>query len=166
STTNGSITFDHSFSDKLQGEFTALIGDYTLGIDFASPSNEAIYASGIEQKGLKADMTYRNLKQTLRFGASSTFYDFNPGSLTQNAVRSSINTKVLEKDKAVESALYINNEIELSNKLAFTAGLRFSTYQNLGPGQVFKYEEGKPLSLLTLTDTVFYEPFDLVKPYR
>src|SRR5690606_14929714 len=100
------------------------------------------------------------------FGASSTFYDFNPGSLTQNAVRSSINTKVLEKDKAVESALYINNEIELSNKLAFTAGLRFSTYQNLGPGQVFKYEEGKPLSLLTLTDTVFYEPFDLVKPYR
>src|SRR5690606_3009893 len=89
-----------------------------------------------------------------------------PGMLEPNAAGSTINEKKILQDKAIESGIYVNNEIELSQRLAFTAGLRFSTYQNLGLAQVFQYEEGKPLSLQTLTDTVFYESFDLVKPYR
>src|SRR5690606_11998450 len=93
STTNASLTLDRSFSNKLQGEFTAFIGDYDLGIDFKNTFNEAIYSSGIQQKGLKADMTYRNLKQTLRFGASSTYFTFLPGMLEPNAAGSTINEK-------------------------------------------------------------------------
>jgi hypothetical protein len=165
STTNASFTFDHSFSEKLQGQFTGIYGDYDLGLNFNSRFNEARYESGIQQKGIKADFAYRTLKQTLRFGGSSTYYTFAPGALKPNATDSNINAKILQADKAVESALYVNNEVEVNPKLAFTAGLRFSTYQNLGPGKVYQYEAGKPKSLSTVTDTVLYESFSVVKPY-
>ena len=165
-TTNASLTFDHSFSGKLQGNFTAFVGDYDLGLEFKKPFNEAQFSTSIQQKGVKADFVYAAGKRTIRFGGNSTYYDFSPGTLKPSLGTSVITPRILPNDKAVESAVYVNNEIELNPQLAITAGLRFSTYQNLGPGQVYEYEAGKPRSLMTRTDTVFYEQFSLVKPYQ
>ncbi|HSI90677.1 MAG TPA: TonB-dependent receptor, partial [Adhaeribacter sp.] len=165
-TTNASLTFNHQFSEKLEGNFTGLYGDYALNLDYNKAFNEAQYTSGIKQKGVKADFTYRLLKQTFRFGASSIYYDFNPGALRPSADRSTIHQKVLHEDRAIESAVYMNDELTVNARLAFTVGLRFSAYQNIGPGPVFEYEENRPRSLNSLTDTILYAGNDVVKPYQ
>ena len=165
-TNNASLTYNHIFSEKLQANFVALYGDYDLGLDYLKPFSEARYSSGIRQRGLKADFIHQRQKQQLRFGGSSTYYTFSPGALKPIGERSNINGKVLPKDKAIESAIYVNDEIELSPRLSVNLGLRFSMYQHLGPSQVYTYEAGKPRSLLTLTDTVSYENNALVKPYK
>jgi hypothetical protein len=165
-TTNGSVTFNHIYSEKLQVNVVGFFGHYGLNLDYKKPLTEAQYSSGIDQKGLKADFAYRGLKQTIRFGGSSTYYNFAPGSLKPNAGQSTVVPRILPEDKAVESALYVNDDLDLTHRLALSVGMRFSLYQNLGPGQVYQYEEGKPKSLLTLTDTVYYGENSVVKPYQ
>lgn len=165
-TNNASLTYNHIFSEKLQANFVAIYGDYDLELGYLKPYNEAKYNSGIRQRGLKGDFIYQLQKQQLRFGGSSTYYTLSPGVLKPIGERTNIIGKALPKDKAVESAFYVNDEIELNPRFSVNLGLRFSMYQNLGPSQIYTYEADRPRSLLTLTDTVFYANNALVKPYK
>ncbi len=165
-TNNLSVTFNHIFSEKLQVNLVGIYGDYDLQLDYLSPFTETNYSNGILQKGLKADFLYQYSKHVIRFGGSSTYYTFNPGVLKPSSSRSLVLPRSLPAEKAVESAIYVNDEIEVNTRFTLNLGLRFSFYQNLGPGAVYQYESNKPRSLNTLIDTVFYANNTLVKPYQ
>jgi hypothetical protein len=165
-TTNASFAYNHIFSERLIMNLVALTGNYDLTLDYFKKANEASYETGIRQLGLKADFIYTQGKQKINYGLSSTHYTFNPGKLTPNADGSTINPKILPEDRAIESALYLNDEIELSSRFMVSVGLRYSFYQNIGGGQVFNYQTGKPKSIRTLTDTLAYHENDIIKAYK
>lgn len=165
-TTNGSVSFNHIFSDKLILNATAFVGNYDLNLDFNNPGYEAAYGSGINQKGFKADLQVRREKQKINVGGSSTFYNFSPGSLLPVGENSNLNPRVLPEDRALESAVYVHDEIELNSLFSFGIGLRYSFYQNYGNGAVYNYRAGAPRNLLTVTDTTFYGEDEVVQQYH
>lgn len=165
STTNASLSYNRILSDKLILNVVGLTGNYDLNLDYFKRANEASYQTGIKQKGIKADLVYTGNKQKMHYGLSSTYYTFNPGKLVSTAENSTIQAKTIPEDYALESALYVNDEIEVSPRLMVSLGLRVSFYQNLGEGQVFNYRLNRTKSLQTITDTTYFGDNEVIKSY-
>ena len=126
-TTNGSLSFNHIFSDNIILDVVGTTGVYDLNLDYKKPGSEAAYASGINHKGLKANLSVKRNKQQLNFGAATTYYKLNPGKLEPTSEISGVNPKILNQDKAIESALYVNNDIAFSNRFSNTCRANLKT---------------------------------------
>jgi hypothetical protein len=66
---------------------------------------------------------------------------------------SCIKTDQLEREKALESAAYIDYERSLTEKLSVSAGLRYTMFNALGPRDVNHYADGELPSESTLLET-------------
>ena len=60
---------------------------------------------------------------------------------------------------------YFNDEFDLNYYLGFSAGFRFSFYQNLGPFEVRKYAEGAARTVNNVTGSTFYDQGESIQTY-
>jgi hypothetical protein len=72
----------------------------------------------------------------------------------------------LQKDKALESAVYVGEEWEVTPKLSFNAGIRYSMFNALGPRDYYTYQPGTLPSESTIADTVRVTGNKVLKTYH
>ncbi len=125
------LRWNQLLSDKLFSNLSLIYSDYYYGLtlDFVGFN----WDSGIRNFNLKYDFNYY-LKEGAKmgFGLQSTYYSFNPGNIAPNRPDSGINPEQLDKKYALESALYLDFNYDLSNQLSFNAGVRFSHFARFG----------------------------------
>jgi outer membrane receptor protein involved in Fe transport len=92
-------------------------------------------------------------------------YRIQPGKLSIYGT-SSFNPTELQQDHGTEYFAYINDEIVLSEKLSVAAGLRYAYFVKKGPADTYIYEEGRPRSETSITDTLFYGKGDVAQTYH
>lgn len=160
-----SIRWNHLFNNKTFSNFAAIYSkfDYALGIP------EGIFAfewkSAIENYILKADLIhYFTPESKLRFGASSTYYIFNPGVFNPLG-KSILKHEQLEKNYSLETAAYIDIENDIASRLKLRYGFRVSNFSALGGSTVNNYEENKPLDVSNIKSKVKYAKNKIVKNY-
>jgi outer membrane receptor for ferrienterochelin and colicin len=108
------------------------------------------WQSRIEDVSLKGDFTwYLNPGSTFRFGGQSIHHRINPGSSKTDTVEAS--RVSVPGRQALEHALYMSHEQQLSERFLLESGLRYSLVQNLGKSTVFSYN-----SLYQPIDTTTY----------
>ncbi len=79
-----------------------------------------------------------NPENTLRFGGQAIYYTFNPG--TAVGVSEGETADISLDDKyALESAIYLENEHKISDKVDLHYDLRLSHFDYLGKGRSYKY---------------------------
>ncbi|MFW5705458.1 MAG: TonB-dependent receptor, partial [Bacteroidota bacterium] len=142
---NNTITlrWNHLFSKKLFSNFTLLRSryEYELGVPEGT-ANSFEWKSKLVDYTAKADFTwYLNAFNTIRFGASAIHHTFNPGEARGIGDETFFSEYVLPKNYAVESGLYLSNEQQIAGILTLKYGLRFSMFQNTGPGTVYDFDE-------------------------
>lgn len=145
------LRWNRVFHPKLFTNFTALYStfNYRLGAN-AGPS-EYDWQASIRDFSLKADVNwYPNAQHKVSMGISSIHHTFQPGKVWLSSDRFE-NEFSLDRKRALESALYIQDEIQANDRLAFQVGLRFSLFQNIG-GQSYSWDD----SFDTPIDTTFY----------
>ena len=122
--------------------------------DKATPSMAARLSFGIDQLWGKLHLRQR-LSETdvLNYGLSVQHYHVQGGRYEPLGEASCIMTDQLEKEKALESAAYIDYERSLTEKLSVSAGLRYSMFNALGPRDVNHYYKGELPSEATLLET-------------
>ncbi|MEJ8757489.1 TonB-dependent receptor [Pontibacter sp. H259] len=155
---NASIKWKHNFHNQLYSVVTATHSHYSY--DITNEENE-VNASKLtfktDQTSLLADFNYfPNSNHTIDFGASSILYNVSPGSLTPNNPESLITPDKLQKEKGVESAVYISDKFDINPRLSVSVGLRYSLFNALGPRNVITYAAGVPKTENTMADTVAY----------
>ncbi len=129
--TNLNLRWNHLFSEKLFSNLSLIYSDYFYGLELKFVGFQ--FDSGIRNFNLKYDLThYLSDKIKLRYGLNSIYYKFNPGDVSPTEADSGINAFKLTDKYAFENAVYLDAEIELSDKLAIQAGLRVSTFNRLG----------------------------------
>lgn len=101
----------------------------------------------------------------LNFGAEATLYDIAPGSVIPIEV-STIIPQELDPEKGIEYGYYVENQFTLFGKLEFSAGLRFSNYDNLGPDLVYQYDESQIKEIGSIVDSTFYGSSDKIVNYN
>ena len=122
--------------------------------DRRTPSMAARLSFGIDQTWGKLHVRHRlSEKQLLSYGLSVQHYDVQAGKYEPVGEKSRITTDQLQREKALESAAYIDYERSLTDKLSVSAGLRYSMFNALGPRDVNVYDAGELPSEATLLET-------------
>ena len=122
--------------------------------DKATPSMAARLSFGIDQLWGKLHLRQR-LSETdvFNYGLSVQHYQVQGGRYEPVGEKSRIKIDQLQKEKALESAVYIDYERALTEKLSVTGGLRYTMFNALGPRDVNHYYEGELPSEATLLET-------------
>lgn len=149
SNTYGNATFNlrwnHLYSDKLFSNLSFIFSDYYYGLTLNFVGFD--WKSGIRNYNLKYDFKhYVGDKIKLNYGLNGLYYDFNPGTIKPIDTNSPINYDQLDKKKAFESALYVEAEHKVSEKLSFMYGLRFSMFYRLGASTVNLYQNNQAVT--------------------
>ena len=138
------LRWNHLFSDKLFSNLSLIYSDYYYGLqlDFVGLNWE----SGIKNFNLKYDFKhYLSNKIKLTYGFHGNYYEFNPGTINPTGEDSDINPDQLDRKYAFESAVYVDAEHQVTDNLAFSYGVRFSSFLRLGLQTLNTYENNQPV---------------------
>jgi hypothetical protein len=165
---NATLKWKKIFSDKLLADFTGSYSQYKFGVSSESnPVNAYRLAFSINQLNAQAAFNYSlSQKHTLNFGLTSVYYRLRPGSFMPVGEESQVVPDLLESEKALESALYLEDQFDISRNLSLTMGIRYSLFNYLGPKNVITYAAGLPRNETNMLDTISYGSGDLVKTYH
>lgn len=151
-----------------------LIGNFSVGYDHYDYSNDVIsdwresarLSFAINQYFAKANFNLNMDKHKLKFGASTLLYNICSGKYEPLGTESMVAFDELQMDKALESALFLDEEWEITPKLSLNAGIRYSLYSALGPRTYMTYQPGTLPSEGTVVDTVQVTGNKILKTYH
>ena len=151
------VRLNHTFSEKLFSNSSAIFSNYTYQIDIAG-DNDVLMGSRIQDFNLKQDFTwYMNAKNTLKYGANLIFHKIVPGEI--EAAPGSIYTSLAVRPRrAIETAFYVSNSQQLSQRLQIYYGLRLALFSNVGPGDFYRFDADGDL-----IESFSYDRFKWVK---
>ncbi len=140
----GNLRWNHVFNDRLFSNLSFIYSkyDYNIVLDFI----ELDWDADITNFNVKYDLGYYvNNDITLDFGISGLTYNVNPGEVRPSSETSPINPLKLDEKRAFEGAAYISAEHQISDKLAFNYGLRYSAFSRLGGQSMTNYVNNQPV---------------------
>ncbi|MBJ6368989.1 TonB-dependent receptor [Snuella sedimenti] len=146
--------WNHLFNDKLFSNLSLIYSDYYYGLKLNFV--EFDWNSGIKNFNLKYDFKhYLSNKLKLEYGLNSIYYKFNPGNIVPTTETSGINPFKLTDKYAFENAIYLDVNHKVSNAIALSYGLRFSSFFRLGQNELSTYKNNQPV--LFNNDLKIYE---------
>ena len=152
---NASLQWAHLFNDNFR--MTATTGydhyDYTTK-NWQNDYNAYQMGYDINQYYLKLDFNHSQLqKHRIDWGMNAIMYDINPGDIKPYGTGSFYVPRTLQKEKALEAVLYLNEEWEITPKLTANIGARYSLFNAFGKRTINTYKEGELPSTLNVTGT-------------
>lgn len=163
----GSIKWDHTFNGKNRGSVIVSSSQYKYDIDYEGDRNLNFdFGYNINETQLKLNMKYLyNKKHKFDYGFNSKLYKVNPGNIKPKGENSDIEALSLDEERGIESAIYISDLYEISNKFLLDIGLRYSFYSALGPSQQNAYINGVPKEQSTIKEVKTYGNNEFIKTY-
>lgn len=151
-----SARWNHIISPTAFSNSTFNYSNYDFGFSLDTNAN---FNSGIEDWSVKHDITKFYKDHELKYGFSSIYHTFDPGNL--DVTNADLSPPVLEEKIAFESGLYISDVFEVNNRLKLDMGLRWSMFNQVGPGSVYTYDENN-----AITDSSWYDSGEIVKTFN
>jgi hypothetical protein len=167
SNAGGSINLKHRFGSRLSSDLALAFGQYafsTVNTELESAAYSHDYR--IDHYEIKADNSWLSLgRHKVNFGLNAIFYDLHRGIVEpygENSLRFPVD---LGKERGVELAGYIADEISLTQSLSVYLGFRYSSFFNMGPAEVLLYDEGSGRRPGNVKDNLSFSSRQVVKSY-
>jgi hypothetical protein len=156
----GSLRWKHTFSNKFYFNLVTGISNYKFNVteaDSTRPWEASEINSSVKYNNLKWNFTLLKIENhSIDFGFNSALYKISPGQLDPLYTETIVEPLVIQNEKAIESAIYISDNFNLTQKITLDFGLRYSFYNYLGPNTVYEYESGASRSPGSITDSTVY----------
>ena len=165
---NFSANWRSVFNEKLTGNFSFGYDHYDYQNDETVEEPSAARLSfAINQWFGKADFVYdTNHGHVLNFGLISQFYNIDPGTYEPLGANSLVKRNVLQQDRALESAVYVGDQWDITSKLSVNAGIRYSIFNALGPRTYYTYQEGMLPSSSSVVDSISVGSGKVIRTYH
>lgn len=139
-------------------ELTASVSDYYVERDdLAEASLVKQVSSGIRSVDAKLVLNWTKFHNHKPLaGVQIIHYTVHPGSQKPLNDFSLISPLAIENSKGYETAIFIGDDYDVSDRFGFSAGLRFSVYNLTGPYHKFLYDPAGPLSPSRIADTLSF----------
>ena len=125
------------------------------------------WSSQLKEHQLRLDFDYNlNSNNQLKFGYNATRKTFSPVLYRLKENNTTFGNISLDQKQVFEHAIYIQNEHQLTEKLSFLYGLRYSFFHNLGPARIFRYEKGMEKTIESISDTIHYRRNTIYNTYH
>ncbi|MBP1637343.1 MAG: TonB-dependent receptor plug [Bacteroidetes bacterium] len=162
-----SAKYNHSFSKNLNSTLIAGYSRYRSNIsesDTLQPNMAYKINFSTNYYTGKLNFTWKiSEKHSIDFGYNSILYDLQPGTLTPISALSSIVRQSSNKEKGLELAEYLSDNISLSPDISTEIGLRMSHFAYLGPNSVYSFKENAPHISANISNTLKYENNEFIK---
>ena len=155
----GTLRWNHIFNEKLFSNTTFIYSDYNYVINIQDGLVKI--GSDIQDFNFKQNFDYfLNNKNKIKIGGNVIHHTFKPGDIDV-ASGAGFNSSSIENRYSVESAVYLLNEQKIGTKLTINYGLRYTNFSQLGPGDMFSYN-----NYGDIIDTTSYGKKDVVVSYN
>jgi outer membrane receptor for ferrienterochelin and colicin len=163
-----SAKWRHLFSNKLTGTFVFGYDHYDYKMSMReNPFNAYSLQFGINQQYGKFDFTaYTNGTHTINFGVESILYHLTPGKYLPYASESLVKPDILQKEKALESSVYLSDNWEITPAFSINAGFRYSLFNALGPRTYNHYDPTYLPQESTIWETIEAKPGSIFKTWQ
>ena len=162
-----SLGWNHKFNEKNKAAFTITNSAYQFDIEYDGDFNDDFaldYSNNETELKLKFDYDPSE-RSKYTYGLASKLYNISPGTFKPLTSDSDIERLDLDKEKGLETSLFVSNNFEVNEKLAFDAGLRYSVYAFLGEATQNMYQDGQPRNQSTLIESEVYGKNEVVETY-
>ncbi|MDN5200296.1 carboxypeptidase-like regulatory domain-containing protein [Fulvivirgaceae bacterium BMA10] len=165
--TNASVRWRHTINSRLFSSVLASYSNYTYDLNSRNSSSNAFELDySINNTTVKSSIDWiPDARHNIKIGIDGTFYNLSPGSIKPLNEQSVIKQEILDKEKGLEGAIHLGDEFEYSDKLSLYAGIRFSHFSLIGPGNVFTYQSGISREVDFITDTIAFDNGSVIKSY-
>ncbi len=162
---NGSVHWNHYFSPKLSMLVAVALSYYSTKTYAPDSVNTINLNSSILYRNGTISFDYQPVeKHKFNFGATLTRYDINPGVLN-DGISSRVATVKLATEQSIESAIYLDDEWKMNEKLTIQAGIRYANYWRIGAGTVNEYAPGLMPSLNSIVRKKEYAEGEVMASY-
>ncbi|WP_418697800.1 TonB-dependent receptor [Bacteroides sp.] len=165
---NFSVNWRSIFAEKLTANFSFGYDHYDyLNDETVETTSAARLSFAINQWFGKADFVFdAGHGHALNFGLMSQLYNVNTGTYEPLGAGSLVKRDELQRDKALESAVYVGDQWDITSKFSVNAGIRYSIFNALGPRTYYTYPEGTLPSLTAVVDSVTAGNGEIIKTYH
>ena len=162
-----SLSYNKFINEKHQGELVVTNSNYDFNLDFESDfGNDFESGYTINESEVKVKMKYfHNNAHTFNYGISGKYYNVSPGNINPGSAESLIEPLSISKERALETAIFIEDSFEVTERLLINAGLRYSFYTAFGPAEINSYEAGLPRNENTITGVETYDSREVIETY-
>ena len=160
------LKWRHFFNSRFFSALSINNSLYNYDISSQDVATEAFVLSHkINSTGLKADFNWFQGRNEINFGVDLNKYTIIPGSYLPASDSSLVIPYIIEKERAWEGALYIDDKFILTNFMSINVGMRMSTFYSLGPGSVMIYNPEYSKSRSTIIDTINFKSGEVSSRY-
>jgi hypothetical protein len=160
-----SLNWDYKINEKKRLNVILANSYYGFKINYETKGQEGFNVGySINETQLKFKFQHQTSKNhKLTYGASTKLYNVNPGSLNPVGEKSTYTKIDIQKEKALESALFVSDNIKVNEKLQVDVGLRYSNFLSLGPSTQGVYENNVPKNDETRLSESKYSNNEIIK---
>ena len=128
------VRWNHKFSDNLTLNATSYTTNYSFGFGSKQDVFSIALNSEIHDLGEKIEFTSTKfMKHKIKYGIDYIFHTFLPSSLSVEQDTTQFNIPSPQTLRSHESAFFVQDELEITEKWKVNLGLRYSLYQFVGP---------------------------------
>ena len=160
------VKWRHFFNSRFFSSLSVNNSSYNYDITSQYlPSEAFVLSHKINSSGLKTDFNWFLGQNEINFGLDLTRYSISPGSYLPLSNSSLVIPRTIEKERAWEGALYIDDKLLLTDFLSVNIGMRMSSFFSLGPQSVMIYNPEQSKSKSTVIDTLNFKPGEITSKY-
>lgn len=163
----GSLRWNHLFSKKIFFNLSAIYSRYNYKLGTPQDDANAFeWTSQMRDHALRFDFThYISPLHTLRYGATGVFHEFFPGTASSGGNNNARNKFKLPTQFAFEPSIYSSDEWQMTKKLTLKYGIRFSLFQNMGPGTYYRFDSSyNPIDSIVYTTRKIFNTYKSFEP--
>ena len=162
----GTFRWNHLFSERLFSNTSIILSNFDYNLELKDPVQGFSWISNLQEFSFKNDLSYSlNINNELAFGYHLTGRRFSPGEISPNTKGSIFETVELQQLYALDHGLYVSNLQRLNDRITLDYGVRLSIFQNIGPGNVYLYEDPRDNIDIIRTDTLTFDNWKGIKTY-
>lgn len=162
------LSFKHNalLKGDLSHNLTAFYSDYKYGIEGQKNGLEFLWKPSIIQTSIKEELSKDlGIYGRIDAGAEISAFTNDAGSFLPNSSSSSIDNFDMPTEHTREMAAYLGHSLPIGKKISLDYGLRYASYQLIGPGDFYQYKSGSPREVNTITDTLKAGSNEVVASY-
>jgi hypothetical protein len=123
--TTSTLRWNHIFNSRVFSNFTTYFSNYNYSYYVNDDLKNFTWKSNIKEAGIKSDfIASLGTSNTMKFGFSTIYHYFEPGTIEPRSHKSSIKASALGNKNAFELSAYLGNEQKFSKHLSIEYGLR------------------------------------------
>ncbi|MBS1775481.1 MAG: TonB-dependent receptor [Bacteroidetes bacterium] len=134
------LRWNHILSSKIFSNTSLIFSNYNYRIKINTSNQDLTITSAIQDWNLKQDFSFTpNPNNNIKFGFNLIDHTFKPGSIKAGA-NSNFNNQELSGRKALEGAIYVQNDMRITDKLGVQYGIRYSGFDFMGSAIAYSFD--------------------------